>query len=299
MKKYLYSIVLATLILMSTTVVNAANEVYYKNRKNIEMTETEYNNLLALGFTERHIEGMNEEEFLANKDLDATLLSSSKKYIKTTTAMRNGIKVTTYREITEEEAMEEKKLQSQNVPNRGPAGNYYDGVYSNSVFAMTVNISSVGSTYMRFMNNAEWIVMPSDRYNDVIGIGIESDKVQMSTGVIFEENWLTTGGSPGEDETCTPKETSTGGLAIFELPDVSIQTLYMTIYFNVMKKANVGTITSLYATGDYAHAISSVPASNLLSHISINYSAGLMIDGTYGGSFLSNPSVAASFQGTW
>ena len=299
MKKYLYSIVFAALILMSTTVVNAANEVYYRNRKNIDMTETEYNNLLALGFTEKHIEGMSEDEFLANKDLDATLLSSSKKYIKRTTAMRNGIKVTTYREISEEEAMKEKELQSQNVPNRGPAGNYYDGVYSNSVFAMTVNISSVGNTYMRFMNNAEWIVIPTDQYNDAIGIGIESDKVEMSTGVIFEENWLTTDGTPGEDDTCTPKEISTGGLAIFELPGVPIQTLYMSLYFNVMKKANVGTITSLYATGDYAHATSNVSANDLLSHISINYSVGLMIDGTYGGSFLSTPSVAASFQGTW
>ncbi len=128
MKKYLYSIVLATLILMSTTVVNAANEVYHINRKNIEMTEREYNNLLTLGFTEKYIDEMEHEEFLANKDLEGTRLSTTKKYYKRTTVMRNGIKSFTTQEITEEEAIKEKELQSQKVPYRGPAGNYYDGM---------------------------------------------------------------------------------------------------------------------------------------------------------------------------
>ena len=299
MKKYLYNLVLASLILMSTTVVKAANEVYYVNRYNIEMTEREYNNLLTLGFTDKYIDGMKEEEFIANKDLEATPISSSKKYFMTTTAMRNGIKVTTTREIAEEEAMREVELQSQRVPYRGPAGNYYDGVLSNSVFTMTVNITAIGSIYMRFMNNYEWLTMPTDRNYDVIGIGIEDNKVQMANSIVFNEQWYTTDGVHHTTEICTPKDTSTGGLAIFKLPNDSIQTLYMAGYFNVRKKANVGTITSLYATGDYAHAISSVTPSNLLSHVSINSSVGIMIDSTYGSSFLSNPAVSASFQGTW
>ena len=297
MRKYLYSIVIATLILISSTVVNAANEVYYINKNNIEMTEQEYNTLLALGFTERHINKMEEQEFLANKDLDATLIDRQTKYIKTTTAMRNGIKIVTSKEMTKDEYLEE--LQSHKDPYRGPAGNYYDGVIDNSMYTMTVNISNVGNLYMRYMNNVEWDVMPTDKYYDVIGIGIESNKVQMATGIIFEEEWITTGGINGGDETCTPKETNTGALAIFKLPNSSIQTLYMSAYFNVMKKANVGTITSLYATGDYAHAISNVTPSNLLSHISINGSVGIMIDSTYNSSYLGISAVSASFIGTW
>lgn len=299
MKKYLYKIVLATLILMNAAVVNASNEVYYTNKNNIEMTEKEYKTLLELGFTTKHIEWMEESEFLANKDLEATRISSSKKYYKVTTALRNGIKTRTTKEITSEEAMNEVLLQSQKDPYRGPAGNYYDGVYSSSIFTMTVNITSIGNTYMRFMNNAEWLVMPTERYYDVIGIGIESNKVKIDDGVAFSEEWYTTNGVHHSTITCTPKETTTGGLVIFKLPDASIQSLYMSIYFNVMKKANVGTITSLYATGDYAHAYSNYTPSNLLSHISINHSTGLMIDGTYSGIFQDISAVSASFQGTW
>ena len=74
MKKYLYSIVFATLILMSTTVVKASNEVYYTNRENVEMTEKEYSNLLGLGFTEKQIYRMDEKTFLENKDIEGTVL---------------------------------------------------------------------------------------------------------------------------------------------------------------------------------------------------------------------------------
>jgi len=299
MKKYLYNFVLATLILMSTTVVNAANEVYYINREGIEMTEEEYNNLLTLGFTEKYINGMDYDEFLANKDLVGTPISSSKKYVMITTTMRNGIKVTTSREITYEEAMEEVLRQSQGVPNRGPAGNYYDGLVGNYVFEMTTNITGIGNTYMRFMNNAEWLVIPTDRYYDVIGIGIESSKVQMATGIVFKEEWVTTGGVHQNTQVCTPKYENTGGLAIFELPSSDIVSLDIMLYFNVMKQPNVGTITSLYAVGDYAHAICSVSPSNLLSHISINSSVGIMIDSTYSSCYLDTQEAVASFIGTW
>lgn len=294
MKKYLYSIVLATLILMSTTVVNAANEVYYTNRKNISMTEQEYNNLLNLGFTEKYIDGMEQEEFLANKDLEGTLLSTTKKYIKTTTAMRNGIKVTTSREITEEEA-----LQSQRVPNRAPAGNYYDGIIMTSVHSVTASIAGIGNTYMRFMNNVEWLDMPTSRYYDIIGIGMESSKVQFATGIVFKEEWVTTGGVHDNNQVCSPKYVNTGGLAVFKLPDDDIQSLDISLYFNVMKQDNVGTITTLYAVGDYAHAINNVTPANLLSHISVSDAAGIMIDSTYALDYLENSAAVASFVGTW
>ena len=299
MKKYLYNIVLATLILMSTTVVNAANEVYYINRNNIQMTEEEYNNLLSLGFTEKYIDVMDEQEFLDNKDIDATLLSTSTKYYKMTTTMRNGIKLTTTQEITEEEATIEKELQSQGIPNRGPAGNYYDGVISTNAFAMTTIISGIGNTYMRFTNNVEWFTIPSDRYYDIIGIGIEADKVQMATGIVFNQHWVTTSGVSGHGTICAPKYVNTGSLAAFKLPEGSIQTYYMSAYFNVMKQPNVGTVTTLYAVGDYAHAINNVTPDNLMSHISISDSFGIMIDATYGTSFADLSPAVASFVGTW
>ena len=294
MKKYLYKILLATMILMSTTVVYAANEVYYVNENNIEMTESEYNNLVALGFTERYISHMKEEEFLANKDVVATLLSSSKKYYRTTTMMRNGIRVTVTNEISLEEAIE---LQEEIVL-RGPSGNFYDGMVGDSVFSMTTSIAAIGNTYMRYMNNVEWLSDPLYKYHDIIGIGIEDNKVEIASVAVFNEQWVTTNNVHDDTQVCSPKYVSTGSLAVFELPSTAVSHIDIAFYFNIRKKANVGTITSLYAVGDYAHANSDVTPSNLLSHISINTS-GIMIDSTYAAYFIDIPEATASFIGTW
>ena len=296
MKKYLYSLVLAALILMSTTVVNASNEVYYINRENVEMTESEYNNLLSLGFTEKYIDGMNQEEFLANKDLEGTMLAEAKKYIKTSTIMRNGIKITTTEEITEEEARE---LQSHKILNRDPSGNYYDGMIMNSVILMTSKIAGLDDYTMRFLNTVEWLVLPTERYHDILGIGFDDAKVQFATIIICKQEWVDENGGHDYDYTCSPKYVSTGGLAVIKLPEGSIQSLESNIYFNVMKQNGVGTITLLYAVGDYAHAVSDVTPTNLLSHISVSESVGIIIDATYASVFESISPAVASFVGTW
>ena len=299
MKKYLYSFVFATLILMSTTVVNASNEVYYINNENVEMTEKEYNNLLNLGFTEKYIAGIDQEEFLSNKDLEGTVLQETKKYIRTTTTMRNGIKITTREEITEEEAMQDKELQSQKNLNRGPAGNYYDGISMTATTIVTTKIIGISNSYMRFMNNTEWLSIPTDRYYDVIGIGLESSKFHISSSLGFKEEWVTGNGTHANTKVCTPSSTSTGGFAIFELPSGSLQSLEATFYYNVAKNSGVGTITSLYATGDYAHATSNVTPSSLMSHVSVNYSTGILITSPYSYDYVCMSPATASFIGTW
>ena len=298
MKKYLYNIVLATLILMSTTVVKASNEVYYINNENVEMTEEEYNNLLSLGFSEKYISGMDQEEFINNKDIEGTLLAETQKYIKTSTVVRNGIKTTTTEEISREEAMKEKELQSQNVPNRGPAGNYYDGMTYTSTISLTTKIVGISNSTMRYVNNMEWITIPTDRYRDIIGIGMEASKVQMSSLIAFKEEWVTSDGTPSHTKVCAPVYLSTGGLAIFDLPSGSLQSLEATLYYNVTKQSGVGTITSLYATGDYAHAISNISANTLVSNVLINVN-GLSINYPYTYDFLSISPTVASFIGTW
>ena len=300
MKKYLYKIVCATLILISTSVVKASNEVYYINENNIEMTEKQYNNLLSLQFTEQDIKTMSQEEFNNNKDLEGELLNEATKYIKTTTYMRNGIKQYVREEITKEEAMKEKELHSQGSFSKGPSGSYYDGIAYSSVLEITSKIIGLNNTYMRYHTKTEWVTMPSDRYYDIIGIGIESSKVYIASAVIFRENWITTSNTSGHLETCYPKSTSTGGLAIFELPTASLTDLNAVIYFNVSKKSGVGTITSLYAAGDYAHGIcSGVNPSTLLNSVSINYPSGLMVSSPYSSCYLGQSPAIASFVGTW
>lgn len=298
MRKYLYSIVLATLILMSTTVVKASNEVYYTNRENIEMTEGEYNNLLGLGFTEKQIYRMDEETFLENKDIQGTVLSEVGKYYKQTTIMRNGIKTHLREEITEEEAMAEVALQSQG-PTRGPVGNYYDGVFATTVIYVKAKIVGISDNYMRFKTDVEWIIMPSDRYNDIIGIGIEPDKVYISSSIKFREDWLTTGNTSGYDTICAPKNESSGGSAIFALPSGSLSELESYIYFNVTKQSGVGTITDLHNSGNYAHADGYVDGNLLFNNFHVYYASGLWIHPTYYVYYSITSPAYASFVGTW
>ena len=300
MKKYLYSFVFATLILMSTTVVNASNEVYYTNENNIEMTENEFNNLLGIGFTNRQIAMMSEAEFINNKDLNGSIIDEEQKYIKTSTYMRNGIEITTTEEVTKEEAMNAK--QAQNSPNRGPSGNYYNGMVGNSYISVTARIIGISNTYMRYKVDNEWLTIPSNsqRYYDIIGIGIESNKVELGSIIIFSQYWSTTGSQGNTDTTCYPKTTNKGGLAVFKLPNgSSIDTMESTLYFNVKKKSGVGTITSLTAAGDYAHGTSNVDPNTLLSHLSLSTSSGIVIDATYSSIFTDIYPAIASFSGTW
>ena len=296
MKKYLYKIVLATLILFSTTAVTASNEVYYTNKRNIEMTEKEYNNLLGLGFSEKQIANMDQEEFLNNKNLTGTVLATSEKYFKTSTVMRNGNKHITFEEITREEAMREKELQT-----RGPAaGNYYDGMFGiTGLINQLTKIVGVDEDFMRYMTTTTWLSMPSDRYYDIIGLGFESAKVQFGSIMIFRENWMDGSGVEHHITGCYPKYTSTGGLAIYELPTGSIQSLDATLYYNVEKADNVGTITSLYAGGNFAHAINSVNPNSLLNYISSTYSDGVFVDYPYATDYVNNSVAMASFVGTW
>ena len=299
MKKYLYNLVIATLILMSATVVNASSEVYYKNSHNIEMTENEYNNLLGLGFTERQIMLMDEEEFLANKDIPGRVLSETAKYYKRTTVMRNGMKREIVKEITKEEALAEKERQSQNPPTKGAIGIYYDGISATAVLEIRTKIIGVNDTKMRYKIDAEWLVMPSDRYHDIIGIGIETAKVQIASMLVFKEKWYTTSNVQGEDSSGYPKTQTTGGSAQIQLPSGSMQSITSYLYFNVSKKANVGTITELYMCGDYAHATASVNPSNIYNHYDMYLGAGIDIDYPYDLDYDDISTACASFEGTW
>ena len=299
MKKYLYSLVFATLILVSTTVVKASNEVYYTNKENIEMTESEYNNLLGLGFTEKQIYRMDEQTFLDNKDIEGTVLSVDEKYIRNYTILRNGITTYHSEEITEEEAINDRKLQSQNPPLRGPAGNYYDGVVATTTIKVKAKIIGISNTRMRFMTDVDWFTIPSYRYNDIIAAGFESSKVQMASSVYFRQDWMDGNGNDGYGIGCTPKEETNGGSAIFSLPSGSLSQLESYLYYNVKKADGVGTITELYSSGDYAHGTSYVSQSDLYSHYDVTSGVGISMDSTYGSLYQSNTAAHATYIGSW
>lgn len=293
------------LIMTNTKMVNASNEVYYTNRENIEMTEEEYNNLLGLGFTEAQIYRMDYQAFIDNKDIEGSLLSEAKQYVKTTITIRNGIKHYTTQAVTENEYLLHTQMQMQanlGGPSYSPntSGNYYDGMTMDEYLVLTTRIASVDDNTMRYKLDVEWLDMPSTRSWDIIGIGIEPSKVQIDSFVYFREDWITTGDYYGNSQGCCPKEELTGGSAMFELPSGSLRLLESYVYFNLIKQPNVGTITSLTALGDYAHAITTISdEDDAYDYFSVNHITGIEIDTPYANSYIGALAAEATFLGTW
>ena len=298
MRKILYTFLIVGALLFYATKVNALENPYYTNNNGLEMTEQQYHNLLELGFTAKQIERMDYTTFQDNKDLEATLESETINYYRTTTTMRNGFEYYTTQLISEEQYKEELQLQLEHPTGLDRSGNYYNGVSANSYKYIITRISSVGDDYKRYKVDADWDIMPNKRSFDVMGIGLENDKVAMSTSIIFRQDWTYTGGSTGYDASCYPKETSYGALVAFQLPSGSLTSLQSYAYYNVMKKPNVGLITSLYATGDYAHA-TATSDSGVRYYMDIYDSVGIEIDSPYATYYDEIVPAIATFLGEW
>jgi len=297
LKKLLYTFLFIALVLFNATEVFASSEVYYTNREGIQMTQAEYNNLLSVGFTERQIERMDYDTFINNKDIEGTLLSEVKSYVKTTTVMRNGIQYSSSEILTEDEMLEEVARKKEQ-PTRYASGNYYDGLAYDTYKLVTTRIANIDDDTMRYKIDADWLVMPDVRSYDIMGIGIEANKVQRDSSIYFRQDWLTASGTFGHGDGCYPKEQTTGSSVMFKLPSGSLQTLESYAYFHVSKRSGVGVVTSLYASGDYAHATSNVTDA-VYNYFSINYGSGLVISSPYHNSYDAMALSQATFLGSW
>jgi len=294
---------IATLVLISTTAVKASSEVYYTNNENIEMTEQEYNNLLGLGFTEKQIERMDYDEFMFNKDIEAEVVSTVTQHIQTTTTIKNGIKTSTSIVLDDEqfaEMMEMGEMQSLN-PTYSPnvSGYFYDGISYNTTKTLTSYIAIFNDTdYARYKMDMQWNTMPSTRSFDIIGIAIEPAKVHISSILKFRQDWETTGTTFGHSISGYPKTDNYSGSFVYELPTGSMSAMESYIYFNVAKNSGVGTITSLVASGDYAHAYHTV-SYQVKDNYDFYNSFGLDIYDPYAVHYDEMSMAHASFQGTW
>jgi hypothetical protein len=160
-------------------------------------------------------------------------------------------------------------------------------------------IAGLDDTTLRYKLDVQWLDMPSTRSWDIIGIGIEAYKVHLISSVVFREDWITTGDYYGHSTSCCPKEETTGGSAMFELPSGSIRLLESYVYFNVVKNPNVGTLTSVSAVGDYAHAITTISDENdAYDYFTMNH-GGMVISTPYANSYVDQMEPEAYFVGTW
>lgn len=221
--------ILVLLVLFSCTFVSASNK--FVNKNNIEMSETEYTNLLNLGFTDNEIMNMKSIEFEANKDLVGTIVSQ-----KTIDSADNKIQLLS------------------------------SGYVNNIDKKTTISIISVNGSY-RYKVTVEWKKMPSARSYDIMGIGIDPT-VKVYSGLYFQINYCYTNGNCSNNGVFTHKVSSTGATGVFKLPSGSLSSMSAYLYFDVAKNTN-STITKLNAYGDYAHAMRSISLENAKKH-SIN-----------------------------
>lgn len=245
-KKYLLFIILG-IVSFSLNITNSSAQEYV-NYNGIHIRPKEYKTLINLGFTDNQIYYMDKKTYLRNKNLDAKLLSQTTRYYKTiTTAYGNKYDV----EVTKEEY----DKSSEEIQLRGIVNTAYKTIIS--------SIAQNGNKY-RYTVTTSWKQMPSVHSYDIIGIGFD-DPVYINSSVYFSYTYANSNGVYTTSTTYyNKKNTSTGGAAVYKIPD-NIVSLSATLYYDVSKNTS-NTITLLTICGDYAHATSNVPVSNVSNY---------------------------------
>ena len=288
MNKFIYSCFAVLLLGITTPIVNAG--AYYTNYNNIEMTENEYNNLVELGFTEDEIYLMGNTEFEANKDIEATLVSATEKYYKTTTIIQNGITTSSSEVISKEQY----ELEKDATP---VTRSIYNGLVTTDYKHMLMEMSQLNDVEMRLKITLTWLNIPSTRSNDIIGIGFEQAYVDINSSIYFQQNYTNSSGS--HSSVTSIKQTfNTGASAVFDLPNGTISALSSYMYYDVIKVDEDYTINNMDAGGDYAHATSTISETNALKH-SVNHVSGIVLQSSIQDYYDGINVATASFIGTW
>ncbi len=231
LRNYLLA-VLTISLLFTTTIKAEETENTITNYFGIEMTETEYNNLLNLGFSEDDIYLMDEDTYNNNKDLIGHVVSTNTTYYKT---VRRGLNSVTY------VATEEEFLHRNEVATFGVVENYWRSVVT--------RVSQVESNY-RYMVSTSWYTMPNERDYDVIAIGINDDVIR-STYPTFTRHYCDYDGCYNTTVGAI-KTAPYGAGASFKVPSGTLTGLSASLYFDV-EKVSSDTLTYQEFCGEYAH----------------------------------------------
>lgn len=163
---------------------------------------------------------------------------------------------------------------------------------------MTTYIESNGSGY-RYKNILSWKLLPSVRSYDVIGIG-HIGNVEIDGTPTYELKYCRNNNGCTTTSLWGIKQTfSYGASTTFQLPSYTdLTTLKITYYYNVKKINNSTTIPHQAAYGDYAHAITSVPALSAINHEVIG-SIGIDFDANLESSYDTMNVASVYWDGTW
>ena len=241
------------------------------NYNNISISETEYENLINLGFTDTEIMFMEQDTFDANKDIEAVLVSE---------------------EITNLDEFDNIIINNSGIGGYSLLG-YTEGYIQTPYKKLRTTISYLSSSNRyRYKTTLDWINMPSTRSYDIIGLGMDSS-VSAASGLSFKQ-YYTQGGTYYSSYSYIPKIGSVGMGASFELPSGSLTQLGSYIYYDVQK--NSGTVYTQHAYGDYAHATSSVTSSQSQSY---NITTAIFLNSGVSGYYDSMDEAIATWTGTW
>lgn len=265
----------------------------FVNANGIVIDNKEFNNLINLGFTRNEIMNMTNKEYNENKNLIGMVVSTNDRYYRVTTKYdnNNDIISTYFEEISEYTYNNVNDsifsfISFQSV----------DGYSETNYKKMKSQIISVAYGY-RYKMSVEWKNIPSTRSYDIIGIGIDTN-VYISSDITFQQNYCYKSGSCSSSNVSIVNRTTTGGSALFKLPtSSSITSMDSYIYFTVGKSSTSATLNTLYAYGDYSHAVKNTSSSNS-SYYSINKN-GLILGSSIIESYDEVPVTKATWTGTW
>ena len=282
------------IILLLTTKVKALECIdNYTNSNNIKMTCEQFENLKNQDFSDLEIETMDLQQFNENKNLKGQILMKNTKYYKVEAYypnelfIKNNMPLVKNTEITQSEY---ESISFNDITTMSPVNTNYK--------TMTTSIINPNNGNYRYKNSLQWKKIPKVRSYDIIGIGIESNKVY---GLDTTKN-LRAIFSYEKDKACKAEIVTTGTWSLspngysvkFKLPFKSYDTwtaLNINMYFDVRKTIN-STINVLNAYGNYRHATSIIPDSSFSFSIT---AFGII---SIGGSYESNYDTISTSQAT-
>jgi hypothetical protein len=259
----------------------------YVNYYGIEIGEEEYSNLLGLGFTEEEIYHMESDEFNANKNIESALEAITTKYYVDTTRYDSLGRVV-YNNVTE---VTEQEYNDSGIMTRD-ASAYVETGYKK----MTTTISQAGTKY-RYKVTLTWKQMPRVRSYDIIGIGYEAVLVYRDSSIVFNQTHCISNNCTNTNSFIMDYYGLSGTGVSFKLPSsTSITGLRSYFYFDVSKYYD-GTLTFMYAYGDYAHATQNVTVNQSTGYY-VNQ-AGIILDSGVINYYDTIPSAEAEWNGNW
>lgn len=230
------------------------------------------------------------------------VVAEATKYIKTVTIYNNSgiMRNAGFGEIssiTTEVTKEEFDSAAPTTDTIAPAAIIDQQQTETTYKRLTTTIETNGN-YYRYVANLYWKNIPKVRSYDIIGIGHYSDVELYNTSAVgFNQEYCRSSANCYVSSSGTDVIGTNGTGVVFKVPSDTLVSLEQTLSFT-MKKSGSGTVYGQIAAGDYAHATSSITASNAANNVVVNI-MGLSLNYSIQSYYDTTPTAAAEWEGTW